>query len=129
MNRKRINPTRSEGQNGDDWERLLADVRGHIWEFGNFNTLAKRANLSNATVSNLAYADTRSPHMRTVIKIMTALGKSDPILNAFKTEKPVTIKAVAGRWITRQKLRASRKANIKVVKVRASQRRKKDATA
>lgn len=128
MNRKRINPTRTEGLDGNVLERLLADVRGHVWEFGDFKTLAKQANLSTSTVSDLAYADTRSPHMRTVMKIMTALGKSDPILNAFKAEKPVTIKVVAGRWIARQKVREARKAKIRTVTVRASERRQKNVT-
>jgi transcriptional regulator with XRE-family HTH domain len=89
--------------------------------------LAKDAKLSNATVSNLAYGETKSPHMRTVVRIMHALGKSDPILEAFKSEKPMTSNTLAKHWISRQKMRAARKAKIRLVPVRASTRRQKKA--
>jgi transcriptional regulator with XRE-family HTH domain len=127
LNRKRINPTRSEGQDGDIWARLLADVQGHIWAYRDFNKLAQAANLSVATVSNLAHGDTKSPHMRTVARIMHALGKSDPILEAFKSEKPMTESALAKHWISRQKMRAARKAKIRIVSTRVSVRRQKGA--
>jgi len=128
LNRKRINPTRSEGQDGSVAGRLLADIRGHIWAHGDFSELAKDAKLSAATVSNLAYGETNSPHMRTVVQIMHALGKSDPILEAFKSEKPMTANTLAKHWIFRQKMRAARKAKIRLVPpVRASARRQKKA--
>ncbi len=122
-----MNPTRSEGVDGDVWERLLADIRGHIWAHGDFSKLAKAAKLSPATISNLAYGDTGSPHMRTVVRIMDALGKSDPILAAFKSEKPITTRVVAKRWVYRQKMRAARKAKIRIVSTRVSARRQKAA--
>ena len=128
MNRKRINPTRSEGQDGSIAGRLLADIQGHIWAHGNLSELAKDARLSATTVSDLAYGETKSPHMRTVVRIMHALGKSDPILEAFKSEKPMTSNTLAKHWISRQKMRAARKARIRLVPpVRASVRRQKKA--
>jgi transcriptional regulator with XRE-family HTH domain len=127
LNRKRINPTRSEGQDGSIAGRLLADIQGHIWAHGNLSELAKDAKLGAATVSNLAYGETKSPHMRTVVRIMHALGKSDPILEAFKSEKPMTSNTLAKHWISRQKMRAARKAKIRLVPVRASTRRQKKA--
>lgn len=98
---KRINTNRSEGLDGDVWERLFADIRGHIWAHGDFKKLAISADLSVATVSKLAYGDTGSPHMRTVVRIMNALGKSDPIVKAFRAEKPVsTVQAFARKLKT-----------------------------
>ena len=108
--------------------RVLADVQGHIWAFGDFQKLARAAKLSVATVSNLAYGDTKSPHMRTVVRIMDALGKSDPILEAFKSEKPMTPNTLAKHWISRQKIRETRRAKIRLVPpVRPSERRQKKA--
>lgn len=57
---------------------------------GEIKALAEKANLSVATISNLAYAKTQSPHMRTVMKIMTALDKHRAVLEAFKSDTPVT---------------------------------------
>ena len=88
---KFLNQTRSEGIDGDVWERVLADVRGHLFAAKDLQAVAVKANLSYSTVAKLAYGDTKSPHMRTVIKIMDALGKADPILQAFRSEKPVTV--------------------------------------
>ena len=123
MNKKRINPTRSEGQDGSDFERLLADVRGHIWEFQNLGKLAKKADLNVATVSDLAHGQTRSPHIRTVLRIMVALGKSDSILQAFAAERPVTTKMVARRWINRQKRLQAQRAGFQLVRPSARERR------
>ena len=114
---KRINPTHSEGIDGDVMERMLADVRGHIWEFvrgkgNNFDKLAREAGVSCSTVSKLAYGGTTSPHMRTVIRVMDALGKSDPILEAFKAEKPVSLNEAKARKTTRARLKAQRKAKV-----------------
>ncbi len=109
---KRINPTRSEGLDGEVWERLLADVRGHIHEHKDFGKLAVAANLSISTVSKLAYGETSSPHMRTVIRIMEALGKSDPIIDAFRSQKPVSVKSAQARRSTRVRLKAQRAAKL-----------------
>lgn len=124
--KKRINPTRSEGLDGDVWERVLADVRGHIWEHGDFAKLAVAANLSATTVSKLAYGETSSPHMRTVIRIMDALGKSEPVLEAFKSQKPVSLQRATGWKSTRAKLKAKRTAKMhphRVAKARTLARR------
>lgn len=129
---KRINPTHSEGLDGDVWERLLADIRGHIWEYlrkkGNtYEKLAETAGVCSGTVSKFAYGDTTSPHMRTVIRIMDALGKSDPILSAFKSEKPVSLKQAtdwkSARAKRKQKLAAKLKPHQVNKPVRASVRR------
>jgi hypothetical protein len=109
---KQINPNRSEGLDGDEWERLLADVRGHIWEYRDLSKLAKDANLSIATISNLAYGVTTSPHMRTIIRVMVALDKSDPILEAFKSEKPVSVKQAKARKSARARLKDQRKTKV-----------------
>ncbi len=109
---KRINPTRSEGVDGDVFERLLADIRGHIFEHNNIAKLAEVANLSTSTVSNLAYGKTKSPHMRTVTQIMEALGKADPVLEAFKSKKPVWTKQAQARLSTRARLKKERADKI-----------------
>lgn len=115
---KRINPTHSEGIDGDEWDRLLADVRGHMWEFlrkkGNtFEKLARAAGVCTGTVSKFSYGDTSSPHMRTVMRIMTALGKSDLILTAFKAEEPVSLKQASDWRLTRAKKRQKLITKIK----------------
>jgi transcriptional regulator with XRE-family HTH domain len=125
---KRINPTHSEGIDGDIWERLFADIRGHIRSYGGtFKQLADAANLSEATVSKLAYGETSSPHMRTIIRIMDALGKSDPVLKAFRSEKPVSITQAycwkLARGKRKQKLVAKIKPHLAKKTVRASVRR------
>ena len=109
---RKINPTRSEGVDGDVWERLLADIRGHIWTHGDFKKLAVSANLSVATVSKLAYGDTNSPHMRTVVRIMEALGKSDPVLEAFRADKSVSTVQAFARKLKVEKVRQKRKDDL-----------------
>ena len=88
------------------WEQLLADVRGHIWGSGDFSKLAEKADVSPQTVSKFAYGETKSPHMRTVFKIMDALGKSEEILTAFKSEKPVSTRSAIARKTGLSKRRA-----------------------
>jgi hypothetical protein len=98
---------------GDVWERLLADVRGHIWDHGDFSKLAATADVSVSTVSKLAHADTGSPHMRTVIRIMDALGKSDPILEAFESKNPVSISQARKRKSARARNKERLAAKVK----------------
>lgn len=87
--KKRINPTLSEGLDGDEWEKILADLRGHVYHAGDWRELAKKAGLSYATIENIAYGHTRSPHMRTVVALMDALGRGDEIRSALKTNRPL----------------------------------------
>ncbi len=87
---KRINPTLSEGLDGDQWEEILADFRGHVYNAGDWRELAKKAGLSYATIENIAYGHTRSPHLRTVISLMDALGRGDEIRQALATNRPLT---------------------------------------
>lgn len=115
MSAKRINQDRSEGLDDDVFEQLLADVRGHIFSTLNWNVLAEKANLSYSTIAALAYGDTKSPHLRTVIKIMTALGKEHPILDAFKAEEPVSVPQASKRKtarLARLGLRKKRKEKL-----------------
>lgn len=127
MDRKRINPTRSEGLDGDRWEQFLADLRGHIFAGGEIKALAEKANLSVATISNLAYAKTQSPHMRTVMKIMTALDKHRAVLEAFKSDAPVTMKAAMLRQpVSRKKFERTKRVKTFSFK-RASAKRSANA--
>lgn len=87
---KRINPTLSEGLDGDQWEEILADFRGHVYNAGDWRELAKKAGLSYATIENIAYGHTRSPHLRTVVALMDALGRGDEIRQALATNRPLT---------------------------------------
>jgi transcriptional regulator with XRE-family HTH domain len=112
LTRKRINPTRSEGLDGDVWERLLADIRGHIFEFGDFKKLSEQTGLCVGTISRLAYGETGSPHMRTVIKVMDALGKSDPVLKAFRSEKPISTVQAFALKLKRGKYHEQRKTKL-----------------
>ena len=123
MNRKRINPTRSEGIDGDWWELFLADLRGHIFAGGEIKKLAEKANLSVSTISNLAYAKTQSPHMRTVMKIMAALDKHRAVLEAFKSDAPVTMKAAMLRKPVHRKKFERAKGREKFTFTRASTKR------
>ena len=87
---KRINPTRDEGTSGDDWERILADFAGHVYNAGDWQELHKKAGVSYATVENIAYRHTRSPHLRTVVSIMDALGRGDELRAALATNTPLS---------------------------------------
>ncbi len=87
---KRVNPTLSEGLDGDQWEEILADFRGHVYNAGDWRELAQKSGLSYATIENIAYGHTRSPHLRTVVALMDALGRGDEIRQALATNRPLT---------------------------------------
>ncbi len=87
---KRINPTLSEGLDGDQWEEILADFRGHVYNAGDWRELAQKSGLSYATIENIAYGHTRSPHLRTVVALMDALGRGEEIRQALATNRPLT---------------------------------------
>lgn len=87
---KHINQTLDEGLSGDEWERILADFRGHVYHAGDWRQLAKKSGLSYPTIENIAYGHTRSPHMRTVIALMDALGRGDEIRRALGTNAPLS---------------------------------------
>jgi len=87
---KRINQILDEGTYGDDWERVLADFAGHVYNAGDWRELADKAGVSYATVENIAYRYTRSPHLRTVVSIMDALGRGDELRAALATNTPLS---------------------------------------
>ncbi len=87
---KRINQTRDEGVSGDRWEKVLGDFAGHVYHAGDWRKLADEAGVSYATVENIAYRQTKSPHMRTVINIMNALGRGDELEKALHTNSPLS---------------------------------------
>lgn len=87
---KRVNPTLSEGLDGDQWEEILADFRGHVYNAGDWRELAQKSGLSYATIENIAYGHTRSPHLRTVVALMDALGRGEEIRHALATNRPLT---------------------------------------
>ena len=93
MARKRIDPTLPEGLDGDVWQRVMADVRGHVRNAGDWSTLAVESGLSKATISNIAYGITKSPHFSTVYRLMAALGREDLLNDAIKPDKPLTLAA------------------------------------
>jgi transcriptional regulator with XRE-family HTH domain len=119
---KRINQALPEGIDGNPRERLMADIRGHIRSFkGTYRELADLARLSVSTVSNIACGDTKSPHLITAFQIMDALGKSDPILDAFRSESPVSLRVAQRLKAQRAKRKLKRKEKIhphRVVRVR-----------
>lgn len=86
---KRMNQNLPEGLNGDEWDRLVADIRGHLWNSGDWGILAAKANVNPQTISKLAYGETKSPHFFTIFKIMVALGKKDRFMRLFETNDPV----------------------------------------
>ena len=80
----RINQTRSEGTDGDDFERWLADMRGLLWETqrggGTWESFAASVNLSPGTVARFASGETKSPHGRTLFALMQACGHRLPVV-------------------------------------------------
>lgn len=88
MARKRMNPTRSEGQDGDEWESFLADLRGHVFRNldsdGGCTQLAARADLSPLTIERFIYGDTKSPHLKTLFKLFKAIYGEDFLRRAIK---------------------------------------------
>ncbi len=87
---KRINQTLGEGLDGEQWEEILADFRGHVYNAGDWRELAQKSGLSYATIENIAYGHTRSPHLRTVVALMDALGRGEEIRQALATNRPLT---------------------------------------
>jgi transcriptional regulator with XRE-family HTH domain len=72
---RKINPTRSEGLDGNPKELKLAIVRSLIWASKRaLQTIAADAKLSVSTVSNYAHGDTLNPHDNTTERILQALG-------------------------------------------------------
>jgi DNA-binding phage protein len=103
---KKINQDLDEGVFSDDLlEKFLADVRGHLWHSGDWGRLAAKANLNVATISKIAYGETKSPHARTILKIMYALGKLDSVLDSVQAEKPISEKVAHSRLERIQKKR------------------------
>lgn len=89
MSRKRINPTLDEGPE-QSWEEVMADIRGHLRNAGDWNQLAKDAHIAKATIANIAYGHTRSPHARTLMNLMIALGRGDEFRAAIASERPLS---------------------------------------
>ena len=86
---RQINATRNEED--DDLQRILADIRGHMpGATAELKKLADEAKLARSTVDNLAYAETKSPHLATVVRVMRAVGKLDALLAAFQSQHPVS---------------------------------------
>jgi transcriptional regulator with XRE-family HTH domain len=88
---KRINPTLDEGPE-ETWEETMANIRGHLRNAGDWNHLAKDANLAKATIANIAYGYTRSPHARTLMSLMVALGRGDEFKAAIASDEPLSKK-------------------------------------
>lgn len=88
---KRINQDLSEGLDGDLWQKILADLRGHMFAYGTWEKLSVATGLSPSTIQKLACGDTKSPHFMTVFKVMTAVGKGDALLQIFASRKPLTL--------------------------------------
>ena len=112
--KKRINPNRDEGQSGDEFERILADLRGHTWVwlrvkgYNSWRRLAADAKVSYQTVENLAYGKTKSPHLRTMVQVLTAMGKFDAVAKAFSSGEPVSEKKAAQLASGRKKKRPTK---------------------
>jgi DNA-binding phage protein len=123
LNRKRINPTLPEGVDGNLWELFLADLRGHVFGAGEMKKLAEKAGLHENTVSNIAYGKTMFPQMLTVMKIMIALDKHRAVLEAFKSDAPITMKAAVLRKSARRKTFERTKRREKFSFTRASTKR------
>ena len=68
----------------------MANIRGHLRNAGDWNQLAKDANLAKATVANIAYGHTRSPHARTLMSLMVALGRGDEFKAAIASDEPLS---------------------------------------
>jgi len=112
--KKRINPTRDEGQNGDEFERILADLRGHTWAwlhvkgYDSWRRLAADANVSYQTIENLAYGKTKSPHLRTMVQVLSAMGKYEQIARAFSSGAPVSERKATQLVPQRKKTRSTK---------------------
>ncbi len=68
----------------------MANIRGHLRDAGDWKQLAKDANLVKATIANIAYGYTRSPHARTLMSLMVALGRGDEFRSAIASDKPLS---------------------------------------
>ena len=59
----------------DDGPKTVALVQTEIWKAGaNFAKIATDADLSVTTVANIASGQTRAPRLRTIVRILGALG-------------------------------------------------------
>ena len=59
----------------DDGPKTVALVQSEIWRTGgDFTKIATAADISVSTVSNIASGETKFPRLRTIIRILGALG-------------------------------------------------------
>lgn len=78
---KRRNQDRSEGLDGNEYKRMVADIEGLIWSSGHdFQDIADNAGLNVQTVSRLAHGETKRPQDRTIKAILKALGYRQAIV-------------------------------------------------
>lgn len=89
---KRINPTFSEGQDGLVSGKVLADLRGMIWQkvgpAGDFAELAEEAGVAKSTIMNFMFMSakghqTKRPHFETIVRLLRALERADLLQAVF----------------------------------------------
>lgn len=108
---RQINPTRNEMD--EDLQQILADIRGHMpGGSAELKRLAEEAGLARSTVDNLAWAETKSPHLATIVRVMKAVGKLDVLMAALKSEKPVTVKQAKARKSARDRIKVQLKDKV-----------------
>ena len=86
---KNINQTLSEGQSNDLDELIMADVRGHLRNYGDWRRLSEVTGVSYTTIENYAYGYTRRPHQHTTTSLMDGMGLGDQLRNAYYSDTPV----------------------------------------
>lgn len=67
--------------------------------------LAEEAGLARSTVDNLAWAETKSPHLATIVRVMKAVGKLDQLKEALRSERPVSVKQAQARKSARERFK------------------------
>ena len=79
---KRINQDRSEGLSNDLDELIMADVRGHLRNYGDWRKLAQATGVSYSTIENYAYGWTQRPQQHTTTRLMEGMGLGDKLRKA-----------------------------------------------
>lgn len=111
---KRINPNLPEGQGSNDLDELIkADVRGHLFNHGDWKRLAQDTGVGKATIENFVYGTTVNPQMRTLTRLMDGMGYGDKILAAYKSDVSVFSEAALKR--APKNVRDRYKARVKAV--------------
>lgn len=87
---QKINLNLPEGIGTNDLDEIImADVRGHLRNYGDWKRLSEETGISYKTIENYAYGWTRRPQQHTTTRLMEGMGLGDQLQKAYHSDTPV----------------------------------------